>query len=259
MSEFVAKLVKPTMQILTHVGEKVPQGLAHGHHHVGGMAKDAATKFEKTEEDIAKRVPVYVVDHDGKVHHLRDDGTLGHVAADDDSGVRNILDGNNTTETWQKGGKYNLTNDPDPGPGNRPVVTSNKVAPGGNPLSQATEDARKARGDSNDRVNYAAFHFQGPDSEGRDQNFILVASSKQFSAHSEQYAGIPLLANKDRLGGGSLVGMHTERPPCDTGRRCESWMAKYFGQNLPVTHSYEDDASGTAQSHLKNRLKSLFP
>lgn len=54
MSGIVGKIIKPTAEILEHIGRRIPQALAKGHFRVGQMAHDAADHFEKAEQELAR-------------------------------------------------------------------------------------------------------------------------------------------------------------------------------------------------------------
>ncbi|MBV9025656.1 MAG: hypothetical protein JO362_18120 [Streptomycetaceae bacterium] len=253
MAEIVEKIVKPTVEILGHISEKIPRALAAAHDRIGTMARDAATHFEKVEEDIADRVPVYMVDHEGKVMKVGEN-ELTEVALHDTSGIRNILDDENKT-LGKKPGEY-LLGPKSPGK-EWPMVNSEEVAPGTTELSRATQQARGAMGDEGAN-NYAAFHYKGKDGE-----FILVGRSKSYGSHSEQYAGVPFLANKENGNlTGDVVAAYSERAPCQRrSPKCAAWLAKYF-PGTDVSHSFiygpekEDETVGN-EAHA-SYLKDLF-
>ncbi|MBY8886683.1 DNA/RNA non-specific endonuclease [Streptomyces sp. PTM05] len=53
MSDFVSKLVKPTVEFIDHIAAKVPQALAKGHHRISQYVHKAADDFDKAEDDLA--------------------------------------------------------------------------------------------------------------------------------------------------------------------------------------------------------------
>ena len=230
MSDIVGKIVKPTAEILEHIGQKIPRALGKGHERVGDMAHRAADGFEKAETDLAEKVPVYMIDHEGNVKKLMPNGKFDDVPLDDTSGIRKLL-GDDGKAPTKKVGEYNLPRVKDPN--SRPVVKPTKIPEGGSELAQATQRARLAR-DDDGAGNYAAFRYQG-----EDGHFILVGRSKpRTTLHSEQSIGVPFLVHKDRLAG-TVTEAYTERGPCEIrAPKCAAWLKHYF-PGARVEHSFD--------------------
>jgi Xanthomonas XOO_2897-like deaminase len=230
-SDIVGAIVKPTTEVLAHIGERMPGAMGHAHNRVGEMAHDAADHFDQVEENVADRVPVYLVDKEGKVSRLRSNGEMGQVSAGDTSGIRKLLDKNNMTATKTRG-EYNLPRIRKAE--KRKLVDSEKIPEGSSELARATQRIRRAKADSG-AGNYAAVHYKG----GGNDEFILVGRSvPRTTTHSEQTVGVPFLKNKGKLDGG-VVGAYTERGPCEIrAPKCAAWLRTHF-PNTPVTHSFD--------------------
>ncbi|MEV7283006.1 nucleic acid/nucleotide deaminase domain-containing protein [Streptomyces sp. NPDC093252] len=177
--------------------------------------------------------PMYLLNADGTVERLNPDGTTEPVKKTDNSGIRDLM-----TEPGQKPGEAGRVWRPrkgEKGPSypvspskDKATVTSQKVDPGTTDLSRATQIARYHNQDWGGG-NYAAGRYIGND--GND--IILVTNSE--GPHSERTLGYPILkAGKQD----NLTEIYTERQPCQ-GRPswCDKWTAKYFGEDLEVTHS----------------------
>jgi uncharacterized protein YukE len=198
--------------------------------------KDHKEKDKKVKEDLdscdSGDVPMYLVNLDGSVVQLMPNGTTAPVSGADESGIRLLMTEEGGTRTWRpRGGgdnPYSVS------AGDKGRVDSKPIDPGSTPLARATQTARYARKDWTGN-NYAAGRFI--DDDGHD--FILVGYSK--SVHSERSVGYPLLRAGQQ---DSLQSLYTEREPCQNPPSfCDRWTAKYFGENLPVTHSQTYDQS----------------
>ncbi|WP_078857013.1 nucleic acid/nucleotide deaminase domain-containing protein [Streptomyces sp. NBRC 109706] len=237
------RIAEPVRNILDDIARKVPQGMERAHRRISERVRTAADRFDESERRITDRVPTYQVDNDGNVRRLMPDGSTREVSASDNSGIRNLL-GPDGRATPHRSGQNLL-----PGPRDRRngVVNSERVAPGSTELSRATQRARLAD-ENRGGDNYAAFRYQGDDGD-----FILVGSSvRRGNVHSEQAAGSPFLAARDRLTG-DVTEVYTERDPCgipNGGRNCATWLAHYFGGDLPVSGSFEyGDAASRARGN----------
>ncbi|MGI5403632.1 nucleic acid/nucleotide deaminase domain-containing protein [Streptomyces sp. CA-135486] len=185
-------------------------------------------EFEKCGD--GKEVPMYLLDADGSVLELHTDGSTNKVRANDNSGIRDLMTepgqpgevGRVWTRKGRKGNPYPIS----PGKETR-KVTSTRVEAGSTDLSRATQIARYHNKDWGGG-NYAAGRYVGEDKE-----LIIVGNSE--GPHSERNIGYPLLkAGKQD----NLQELYTERQPCQgAGSWCDKWTAKYFGEDLEVTHS----------------------
>ncbi|UED87376.1 nucleic acid/nucleotide deaminase domain-containing protein [Streptomyces profundus] len=218
--------------ILDDIARKMPQGMERGHRRISERVNTAADRFDESERRITDRVPTYQVDNDGNVRQLMPDGSTRPVSGSDNSGVHNLL-GPDGRATPHRSGQNLL---PPRKRRTNGVVNSERVDPGSTELSRATQRARLADGNRG-ADNYAAFRYQGDDGD-----FILVGKSDRTSnTHSEQAVGSPFLAARDRLTG-RVTEVYTERDPCgipNGGRNCATWLAHYFGGDLPVSGSFE--------------------
>lgn len=264
MSGIETKIARPVIRTLEKLSEKIPKGMAQRFHDLGQAAHKAADHFEKTEGEIADRVPVYKVEADGSVKKLvgGEFKPLSDVESeiDEKSGVKGILGDDGKASTW-KTGKYKLGEKDeqfpgDPGPNPRRPVVSTKVDPGSTELSLATARARLADGEAGYGRNYVAFHYRD---EASGHNFILVGKSAPYQAHSEQYAGIPFL---EKGLGANVKGVYTERSPCDSdSRNCQEWLGRYFNNGRPeISHSFDYDKAsrGTGHGQMGSYLQGLF-
>ncbi|MFD3622215.1 nucleic acid/nucleotide deaminase domain-containing protein [Streptomyces sp. NPDC058676] len=201
---------------------------------------DASKKEHKNSDEKVKTdldscetgKPMYMVNLDGSVVELHANGTISPVSKTDSSGINMLLTEDGGTRAWRpRGGEDNpysvSASDPK-------RVNSTRIDPGTTELAQATQAARYARKDWTGN-NYAAGSFD----DGKGHEFILVGHSK--SVHSERSVGYPLLKAGQQDG---LQSLYTEREPCQKQPSyCDRWTAKYFGDDLPVTHSQSYDQS----------------
>ncbi|MCX5440907.1 nucleic acid/nucleotide deaminase domain-containing protein [Streptomyces sp. NBC_00063] len=191
---------------------------------------DKKTKTDIDSCDTGK--PMYMVNIDGSVVELHTDGTTSPVSKADKSGINMLLTENGGTQTWRP-----RAGDTNPYPvkdADTDRVKSKPIKPGSTELAQATQAARYARKDWTGN-NYAAGNFN----DGKGHEFVLVGYSK--SVHSERSVGYPLLKAKQQDG---LKSLYTEREPCQKAPSyCDRWTAKYFGKDMPVTHSQSYDQS----------------
>ncbi len=250
----VTKIISETAKGLEEAGGKITKAISTRLHGLGQATRKAADHFDKAEDDITDRVPVYTIDHDGNVSRVVNEGGVlkERPVADGDPGVGAILnegEGGKAT-TWKKD-TYQLS----PKPPGLTKVSSEQIDPNASELSRATARARLARGNSGGGTNYAAFHYKNGDDE-----FILVGTSAPNQAHSERFAGIPFVSKGIAQ---HVDSVYTERSPCALrGRMCQEWLPKYFTDpNLRVTHSFEygTKAEATASRRLLDGyLKGLF-
>jgi hypothetical protein len=267
MGDIEQKIAQPVIRTLAKVSEKIPRAMAQRFHELGQTARKAADEFDKTEEHIASRVPVYKVEADGSVHKLvgGEFKPLSEVASKEDelSGIKTLLGPDGKASTWESG-KFKLgdeENESVPGdlgpkpPNERNPIKSQKVEPGSTDLSMATARARLADNEASYGRNYVAFHYQD---QTKGHNFVLVGRSEPNQAHSEQYAGIPFL---EKGIGEHVKGVYTERSPCDSGRNCEAWLSRYFNKGKPsISHSFDYDKPSRVQGHgqMAGYLQGLF-
>lgn len=264
----ITRIIDKTAEALEESGGKITKAISARLHGLGQATRKAADHFDKAEEDITDRVPVYMVDHDGNVKKLVDgnfvdakdaEGNLASWAKNDKSGIGEILDEDGKTKTWSKGkytlGKADRAHPDDLGSKSRVPVDSQRIDPDETELSRATAKARLANGDS-DLGNYAAFRYTDA---GKKHDFILVGQSKPYGAHSEQFAGIPFLEHGMSH---NVTGVYTERSPCDRDyRNCGAWLNRYFrNPNLQVSHTfdYTKATKDVANQQLGHYLSGLF-
>ncbi|WP_371628822.1 hypothetical protein OG892_08465 [Streptomyces sp. NBC_00341] len=176
--------------------------------------------------------PMYMVNLDGSVVQLNANGTTSPVSKADSSGINMLLTENGGTRTWRpragENNPYSVAG------ADTDRVTSKPIKPGSTELARATQTARYARKDWTGN-NYAAGSFN----DGKGHQFTLVGYSK--SVHSERSVGYPLLKADQQAG---LKSLYTEREPCQKAPSfCDRWTAKYFGKDLPVSHSQSYDQS----------------
>ena len=264
----VTRIIDKTAKALEEAGGKITKAISTRLHGLGQATRKAADHFEKADAEIADRVPVYMVDHEGNVRKLVDgkfvdakdaEGNLANWAKHDTSGIGEILGEDGKTDTWKRG-KYTLrgadeAHPEDLGSKVKDPVRSHRIDPGETELSRATARARLANGDS-DGGNCAAFHYT--DAE-KGHNFILVGQSKPYGAHSEQFAGIPFLEHNISH---NVTGVYTERSPCDKDyRNCGTWLNRYFrNPGLKVSHTfdYTKATKDVANQQLGHYLSGLF-
>jgi hypothetical protein len=262
----ITRIIDKTAEALEESGQKITGAISKRLHDLGQFTKKAAEGFDRAEQEIGDKVPVYMVDHEGNVSKLvggkfvgaAEGGKPGGWIGDDEGGISTILDGDGTTPTWKKG-KYRLggrdtAHDEDPGHIPRNPVPSTRVDPDETELSRATAKARLAAGDSG-AGNYASFHYK--DADGHD--FILVGNSEPRGAHSEQFAGVPFL---DKGVSHNVVGVYTERAPCVKGQRnCSAWLGRYFqNADFSVSHTfdYSPATRDVANEELGHYVGGLF-
>lgn len=202
---------------------------------IDASKKEHKKSDEKTKKDLDScdngGTPMYLLNADGTVELLNPDGTTDPVKKNDNSGIRDIM-----TEPGQKPGEVGRVWRPRKGEKGysvkpkkeKGVVTSKPVKAGSTTLSRATQIARYHNKDWNGG-NYAAGRYV--DESGKEM--ILVTNSE--GPHSERTMGYPLLkAGKQD----NLDSLYTEREPCQGAPSwCDKWTAKYFGEDLNVTHS----------------------
>jgi len=219
-----------------------------------------------------RRPPVYFVDENDRVHHLVN-GRLQPVAANDNSGIRSIMDPDRarsdhtrTNLKYDKDGAVAVTprgkpkKAPIPGGAAQWKKTRRRDETAGLPargmvpsrqldaptdLSRAVEDTRRAQGDYGGN-NYASLRYRNE--QGDD--FILVGHSGENGSHSERAIGRPIIDNGMRDGVDSL---YTERAPCQNvpktgGIGCDRWVSMHLydpvsNPGMTVTHGAEFDSS----------------
>ncbi|MEE4540460.1 DUF6531 domain-containing protein [Streptomyces sp. V4-01] len=76
----VNKLVKPTVEIIDHIAQKVPKALGHGHHRISQHVHDAADHFDRVEDDLAGKAGKHHPHAPGS-HHPGDVSGAGATAA----------------------------------------------------------------------------------------------------------------------------------------------------------------------------------
>ncbi|MEU5977425.1 nucleic acid/nucleotide deaminase domain-containing protein [Streptomyces sp. NPDC047315] len=194
------------------------------------------------EDDI----PMYLLSKDGTVQELTPQGTIKPLDKGDDSGIHALLNNGKAwrpkTDNERKSVKIKETY-----PGK---VVSAKIDPFVDRLGQATQLARKAKGDHKWNKNYASGFYVDPKTK---KPLILVGNSEQ-GLHSERSIGYPLI-NKGKEAG--LKSVFTERAPCQRSSTCEKWLEKYFvkkNSNLRVTHA-ADYVSGDPDGNKKRMEK----
>ncbi|MEU9607027.1 nucleic acid/nucleotide deaminase domain-containing protein, partial [Streptomyces sp. NPDC048057] len=211
---------------------------------------------KKTKDDIDQcdyrklrrgdEVPMYVLAKDGTVMELTSSGKMKPLDADDDSGIRDLLDPS-TGRAWRPSDaeerKDMRITQQHPG-----KVDSTKINAYNDRLGHATQLARKARDDYKTSNNYASGYYVDPKT---GKPLILVGYSQQ-GLHSERSIGYPLI-NRGKEAG--LQTVFTERGPCQKGSNCEKWLDKYFASKNPsltVTHAADYDSS-TKDGKVRNK------
>lgn len=76
----VNKLVKPTVEIIDRIAQKVPKALGHGHHRISQHVHDAADHFDRVEDDLADKAGRHHTHTPGS-HHPGDVSGAGATAA----------------------------------------------------------------------------------------------------------------------------------------------------------------------------------
>ncbi len=247
MSEAIANALKDgTDDVLVPAVHDTENALKRAFHSVADGAEQVAGNVEETEaglakdltragEKDAKNVKTYFIDDLGAVKELKD-GAFHPVAADDSSGIRTIIDGNDKVVDPSPEDMRDIYHGKkDPGNPDEIGVSSTKIsAP--TDLSKAVEDARFAGGDYSGG-NYAALRYR--DEEGNE--FVLVGKSSYKRSHSERSIGKPLLGGREM----NMKEIYTERAPCQENPNCQRWLGRHFQQvnpDLKVTHGVEYDA-----------------
>ncbi|RMI46020.1 hypothetical protein EBN88_01685 [Streptomyces triticirhizae] len=223
--------------------------MERAHRRAAERIRRAADRFDESERRLADSVPTYTVDRKGNVRRLMPDGSSRPVDQSDPASVRKLVDQDGRVPVKKKNDQYNLSNTNRP----RRRVSSDRVAWDRGALQWATQRARLA---ANDRggSNYAAYRY-----EGDDGDFILVGRSHSRGGHSEQNAGIPFDAARNRLDGW-VTGLHSEREPCHGPgmRKCDEWVGTFVqgeDEELPTTHStpYGDTRERRRQDNAVHR------
>jgi Xanthomonas XOO_2897-like deaminase len=262
----ITRIIDETAKALEESGKKITTAISSRLHDLGQFTKKAANGFDRAEGEIADKVPVYMVDHDGNVSKLVNgklegaykNGKLQSWVGEDEGGISKIMDGDGTTPTWEKGkyrlGERDTAHDDDPGHIPRNPVDSTRIDPDETELSRATAKARLGVPDDGGG-NYASFHYK----DGDGNEFILVGNSEPRGAHSEQFAGVPFL---DKGVSHNVVGVYTERSPCVKGQRnCSAWLGRYFqNKDLQVSHTfdYTPATKDLANDQLGHYVEGLF-
>lgn len=212
--------------------------------HGGKITKSKREQKERDEQtkrdiDDCKDVdgddtPMYLLNADGTVEQLHANGTTSAVSKSDNSGIRDLMTepgkGPNEAGRIWRPRKGQAGGNPYPVSPSKDTarVTSQRVDPGSTDLSRATQIARYHNSDWGGG-NYAAGRYA--DASGKEM--ILVTNSE--GPHSERTLGYPILRAEKQ---DNLKELYTERQPCQGSPSwCDKWTAKYFDEELPVTHS----------------------
>lgn len=217
-----------------------------------------------------RRPPVYFVDENDRVQRVVS-GRLQPVAANDESGIRRLMDPARPDHTrtnlkYEKDGTVAVT--PKGKPKKAPIpggaagwkkarradveaglpareIVRSKPLDAPTDLSRAVEDTRRAQGDYGGN-NYASLRYRNEQGE----DFILVGESDNNSSHSERAIGRPIVDNGMRDG---VQTLYTEREPCQNvsktgGISCDKWVSMHLynpaaNAGMTVTHGAEFDSS----------------
>ncbi len=202
--------------------------------------RDHQDHEKKRERELEKcregddDVPMYLLNADGTVEQLYEDGRKPTRINGNEVGVRDILEGDNTV--WRHRSSDNKENPfgLSPSPDNPKVESRRLGKTETSDLAAATQLARYSKGDYKGG-NYAAANYV--DKDGNE--VILVGHSK--GVHSERTIGYPVLKHGRQDG---IQSLYTEREPCqESSSWCNQWLADNFGKDLEVTHSHSYDQS----------------
>ncbi|MFI0243096.1 nucleic acid/nucleotide deaminase domain-containing protein [Streptomyces sp. NPDC016845] len=232
---------KALKKIAKHVTETVPdrvKAASKTHKRKDHDVRDDVNRIDAKRQKTDPEVRMYLLNADGSVHNLHPDGTTSPVKANDNSGIRNIMEPDGTV--WRpKPREKHPWGVPRGYKGAK--AQSRKIQPGSTDLSRATEIARFAKGDYRG-TNFAAARYIDPESQ---QEIILVGDSE--GPHSERTIGYPLLRHGRQHG---LTELYTEREPCQLSPRCDAWLKLHFSDDIQVTHA--NDYDQTVKGHSRD-------
>ncbi|MGA4980160.1 nucleic acid/nucleotide deaminase domain-containing protein [Streptomyces cinereoruber] len=203
--------------------------------------KEQKQKIDSCDDGDDKDVRTYLLNADGSVQRLHENGSTAALDSDDKTRLNGVVMNNgkvwipktknDKTEIYSKSDHPNKTE-------SQPVKFDSTDS-----LVRATQAARIARDDYKG-TNYAAGRYVHPD--GKES--ILVGYSNK-GGHSERMIGRPLIHNKKKEG---LTAVFTEREPCKKPPNCARWLDFHFKQDLEVTHVadyYKPDGTTTNEQH----------
>lgn len=204
---------------------------------------DVKDKFKKCDKDGDDNVRTYLLNADGSVQRLYEDGQTTKLDDADRSRLNGVV--LNDGKAWipstpkEKSEFYADSKHPGRAPSTKIGFDSK------DDLVRATQAARIARDDYKG-TNYAAGRYVAPD--GKES--ILVGYSNK-NGHSERMIGRPLLHNGKQDG---LTEIFTEREPCRKNPECARWLDYYFKKDTKVTHVadyYTPEGKTTNAEHTK--------